>query len=257
MKKQRLMLLFIAVLTAIIMAGCIDDGVETLPLPPLIHIDTARYIAEGILKLDSVYYGNTPPIDSLIKKTMDTVDIPIDSIEFYQGCYLADDVELVKCNPLSPNHPEGEKYDKQLLFKFSSYTPQKGTVSFEAKWGSIESGANVYYKSTNTIINGIDSNFTIRANVQGWSSEGVTFEGIMTLQGTATLSGISNFTYSVEITSMRRITEIFGNEADPLKTFAPIGTIRAYREADGFAKCSRWDLFKNVSLESKKISIYN
>lgn len=240
MKK---LILVVAVFFGILTSGCIDKGVEVLPLDPVqFNREVEQLVPSNYLsQLDSVnfpiYRGQTPP--NVV------------------GVYLADSL-LLRASNLMSDYSILDLWDPGYsLYKFSKQNTEYNIITMETKG---KSKPNPYIPYSEAVghgvggsIAGTGQNFTIcltydqKSKVTDATSPNYGASAMcrvtLLISGTKHNNGIANFCFAF----------IMLQKDDPNNILVPVGTIRVFQEMDAMASNSVWDFF-DVSGVPAKVS---
>ncbi|MDR0927263.1 MAG: hypothetical protein LBO69_05800 [Ignavibacteria bacterium] len=238
--KTKLIFAFVMLLMVSI-SGCVDDGYEVLPLPPVLkNVPITDVIPQEYMTILKemnfpIYDGTTPP-----------------NIE---GCYLADDFWIVASNVIQDYPYIGTVATKSTaLYRFYGFNTDYNTLGYEYKIKQSE-----LYSSGEGFGNGLgnisgNGNFFtyycktwgVTSRPTGESGTGYTANVI---SGEKTATGIKNLCYAL----------LMLDKDDPYGIIVPITSVRVFQEMDGLASNSTWGALKqpvNIMQNGNSIS-YN
>jgi hypothetical protein len=227
----------ITMLVMISISGCVDEGYEVLPLPPVLkNVPITDVIPQEYITILQgmnfpIYQGTTPP-----------------NIE---GCYLADNFYMVASNVIDDYPYINTEYSKATaLYRFYGFNAEYNTLAYENKikqsefYNSAEGYGNGYGN-----ISGSGNYFTyycktwsVSSRITGESGTGYTAN---IFSGEWTATGVKNLCYAF----------LMLDKDDPHVVIVPIGSVRAFQEMDGLAVNSNWGFFKQPVNAMKKGNI--
>jgi hypothetical protein len=220
------LILGIIMLVMLGISGCVDDGYEVLPLPPVLkNVSITEVIPQEYMTILQemnfpIYNGTTPP-----------------NIE---GCYLADNFWIVASNVIADYPYIGTAATSSTaLFRFFGFNSERNTLGYEykIKQSVLYNNGETYGNSLGNI-SGSGNYFTYYC--KAWSATsrptGESGTGFIAsiISGEKTATGIINLCYAF----------LMLDKDDPYGIIVPITSVRVFQEMDGLAANSSWGTLK-------------
>ena len=193
--------------------------------------------AVTIIQGDNAYTYQVADVDSIVFVNSQEEVMPDNPFDPFMPIYPGDTPPNIEGSYLVSTHvleystlwydTPGQSYVDQYI-KFSNQDMVNNTVDYEAVQFA---SSTIRDYSLDSYVTGSDNNFTVFFNIAGEYSDGVTtYKMAYAISGTVGENGITNYYDGF----------ILQEKNDPYDNMVPVGTMRIFKDRDGFSPRVTW-----------------